>query len=428
MIKNKVFVVSRFDETKTKVQEFCQKNTLKYEESPTIDLNEDFIWIIDESIWEEYQEKNPMEVMPWSFILLTEGKENLSRNLVHYQNFSVLHYFIKYPSFLRYKRVLVLDDDIYQLRLIKKILRNIGLLPYCILKPASLEKALTIKPSLILLDLYMEDRKIDDICLEIKRHPDYSETPIVFLSASEKRDDVVGALENGANDFIKKPFFFEELIARVGVQLRIQYMYDEIKSFLINQEGLSKKLLDLLEESRLQKEQIERMNKLLKVKSITDPLTEIYNRGYLFNVLHREIERVKRYDEDLSLIMFDIDFFKRINDTYGHMVGDEVLKIVVNTIKKRIRTSDMLSRYGGEEFVVLLTNTNKDNAQRVAEQIRDNIESMTFKTKDGDKIKLTISAGITAYQKGEELDDFFVRLDEALYAAKHNGRNCTVVK
>jgi diguanylate cyclase (GGDEF)-like protein len=125
----------------------------------------------------------------------------------------------------------------------------------------------------------------------------------------------------------------------------------------------------------------------------------------------------------MSMIMFDIDFFKEVNDTYGHVVGDQVLRGVADIIRKRVRTSDMVSRYGGEEFVVLLTNTDRENARKVAEEIRENMEKISFKTKEGEKIKITLSGGVTDYRKGEEMDDFFIRLDQNLYHAKRNGRN-----
>lgn len=352
---------------------------------------------------------------------------------MHHENLLTIKYILKYPFFLRYKKILVIDDDVNQLRLIKNVLLEVGLRPYCLLHPKNLKHGLDQKPHLIILDLYADfegtekTEKLDELCRVLKKDFAFFEIPVMFISASEKKEDIVNALESGANDFVKKPFFFEELLARIGVQFRILYMYDEIKKFLNTQESLSKQLLDLLEESRMQKEQIEHMNHLLKQKSITDHLTQVYNRGYLFNVLQREIARSDRYEEKLSLIMFDIDFFKKVNDTYGHMVGDLVLKGVVEVFKKRVRTSDLIARYGGEEFVILLTNTELQNAAQVAEEIRLAVSQVVFKVHEGIKIQVTISGGVTSYQPQESLDYFFVRLDEALYKAKNQGRNQIVV-
>ena len=295
---------------------------------------------MDEEVWLEYALSHGLEELPWNFLLLTDQKENLSSHLAHHDNLLFIKYILKYPFFLKYKNILILDDDVNQLRLMKKLLSGVGLKPYCLLNPEYLDKGLARKPHLIILDLYTDDGKLDQVCRRLKKDFAFFEIPVMFVSATDKREDVINVLEIGANDFIKKPFFFEELIARIGVQFRILYMYDEIKKFLNTQESLSKQLLDLLEESRMQKEQIERMNRLLKQKSITDHLTQVYNRGYLFNVLKREVARAERYTEDLSLIMFDLDYFKRINDTYGHMVGDQILKGVVE-IAKRVRQTSL---------------------------------------------------------------------------------------
>lgn len=309
------------------------------------------------------------------------------------------------------------------------MLSSVGLTPYCIRQAENLQIGLKWEPELAILDLYMNNEtKIDQIFKEIKNNYKFFEIPVIFVSASEKREDIVSVLEIGANDYIKKPFFFEELLARIGVQFRIIYMNEENKKFLNTQEKLSQNLLNLLEEVRMQKEQIQRMNRLLKQKSITDPLTKVYNRGYFFNILKREIARVNRYREDLSLIMIDIDHFKNINDTYGHLIGDEVLKGMVNVCKKRIRTSDLMARYGGEEFVILLTNTSSENAYQVAEDVRKSVEKILFKTRSGEKFKVTVSAGITSYISAEDINDFFARLDDNLYEAKSNGRNRSILK
>lgn len=352
---------------------------------------------------------------------------------MHHENLLTIKYILKYPFFLKYKKILIIDDDIHQLKLIKNVLLEVGLKPYCLLNPSNLSIGLAQNPQLIILDLYADfsdtkkTGKLDELCRVLKKDFAFFEVPVMFISASDKKEDVIGVLESGANDFVKKPFFFEELIARIGVQFRILYMYDEIRKFLNTQENLSEQLLNLLEESRRQKEQIEHMNHLLKQKSITDHLTQVYNRGYLFNVLKREIARSHRYEEKLSLIMFDIDFFKKVNDTYGHMVGDLVLKGVVEVFKKRVRTSDLIARYGGEEFVILLTNTELENAARVAEEIRVAVSKAVFNVSEETKIQVTISGGVTYYQPKESLDHFFVRLDEALYKAKNQGRNQIVV-
>ena len=351
--------------------------------------------------------------MPWNYILVSVSKEDLRHNQVFIDNEIFFKYNLKYPFFLKYKSIVALDDDISQLKLIKAVLIKLGLAPYCISRVGSLDIALKREPALILLDLYMSDVKIDQVCRDLKSNYEYFEIPIIFISASQKREDIVGVLDSGANDYIKKPFIIEELIARIGVQFRIQYMYDEIKRFISSQENLSKKLLDLLEETQVQKEKIQEMNLLLKEKSIRDALTQVYNRGYLFEMLGLEIARTKRYGEDLAMIMFDIDHFKEVNDNHGHQAGDAILVSVAQIIQRRIRSTDMLGRYGGEEFVVILSLTSSEEARCVAEEIRKKIEMNIFE--EGDKkIELTISGGVTTYQNGESQELFFQRLDQAL--------------
>ncbi len=157
-----------------------------------------------------------------------------------------------------------------------------------------------------------------------------------------------------------------------------------------------------------------------------DPLTGIGNRAALDEVLRRELSHAGRHQSSCALIMLDIDHFKRVNDQYGHIIGDCALKIVANTAARCIRDGDLLFRYGGEEFVVLMRETGLEGASLLAERIRKNIET-TPSHCSGIDIKMTISAGISAYESGDSPLTLFVRADEALYVAKQNGRNQTFV-
>jgi diguanylate cyclase (GGDEF)-like protein len=157
-----------------------------------------------------------------------------------------------------------------------------------------------------------------------------------------------------------------------------------------------------------------------------DGLTQIYNKRYFVETLEREIGRAHRYRRDLSLIMFDIDEFKRINDTYGHLAGDHVLKQLAATIRSRIRREDILSRYGGEEFAIILPEIDNYNAMQFAEKIRGLIEMNSFRFEDSD-IPVTISVGVASIQPAfQESSDFIRVADEKLYAAKDAGRNRVV--
>jgi two-component system, cell cycle response regulator len=154
-----------------------------------------------------------------------------------------------------------------------------------------------------------------------------------------------------------------------------------------------------------------------------DGLTQIYNKRYFIETLEREIGRAHRYRRDLSLMMFDIDEFKRINDTYGHLAGDHVLKQLAATIRARIRREDILSRYGGEEFAIILPEIDNYNAMQFAEKIRGLVETSSFRFEESD-IPVTISVGVASIQPAlQEANDFIRVADEHLYAAKDAGRN-----
>jgi len=157
-----------------------------------------------------------------------------------------------------------------------------------------------------------------------------------------------------------------------------------------------------------------------------DGLTQIYNKRYFVETLEREIGRAHRYRRDLSLIIFDIDDFKRINDTHGHLAGDHVLKQLAGAIRGRIRREDILSRYGGEEFAIILPELGNYNAMQFAEKIRSLVESASFRFEDAD-IPVTISIGVASLQQDLHEPQEFIRIaDERLYAAKSAGKNRVV--
>ncbi len=153
--------------------------------------------------------------------------------------------------------------------------------------------------------------------------------------------------------------------------------------------------------------------------SITDPLTGAYNRRYFIRRIEEEVERVKRGGKSFSLIMMDLDHFKEVNDTYGHKIGDEVLRQLVNTVKERLRKIDLFARWGGEEFLILLPNTPLENAKHLAEEIRRRIEELSFPM----DIKITASFGVTEYRDGDSPDSLISRADDLMYKAKRLGRN-----
>ncbi len=203
------------------------------------------------------------------------------------------------------------------------------------------------------------------------------------------------AISKGASDFVFKPIRFEELKLR---------------------------LKRLLKERRLTEERYQMLEKLKKL-AITDGLTSLYNSRHFYNQLDLEIDRCNRYSHSLSLLLFDIDIFKEFNDSYGHLEGDKVLVRIGQVIRSCLRNMDTAYRYGGEEFTVLLPETNLNEAEIVAERVRTHVESETFMPAPGKIIRITISVGVTDYNNGEDIKKFVQRADQAMYLSKEKGRN-----
>jgi diguanylate cyclase (GGDEF)-like protein len=171
-----------------------------------------------------------------------------------------------------------------------------------------------------------------------------------------------------------------------------------------------------------------RHNKLLKQMQkliIIDSLTGVYNRRYFNIYMEKTIALSQRINSPLTLIMIDIDYFKKINDNYGHLCGDEALKHISEIIRRNVRNSDAYVRFGGEEFVIILPNTHLDEGQILAERIREAVEQSEF-TYNNEHIHISISMGISLYE-GEKIEGFIEKADKALYRAKENGRNQVVV-
>ncbi|GAA0818901.1 hypothetical protein GCM10009111_22270 [Colwellia asteriadis] len=241
---------------------------------------------------------------------------------------------------------------------------------------------------LVLLDMYMPGLSGLETLEKIKQQDKYLNLSIIMLSASNDEDEVVAALELGAADYVVKPYVTKILLARIRTAIKL-------------------------------KEKTEQLEYLAK----TDFLTGIHNRGSFFELSTNALSATDRATQPLVIVMLDIDHFKRVNDNYGHDVGDKVLVSFVECLTKHFRDYDILGRIGGEEFAVCLTNITTEKAHLVCERLRKAVEKLTI-IADDITINITVSIGITAAQgKILSIDALLKQADDALYSAKENGRN-----
>jgi diguanylate cyclase (GGDEF)-like protein len=205
-----------------------------------------------------------------------------------------------------------------------------------------------------------------------------------------------------------------------------QLLYFVIVSLILN--GIVMLFQSMMESSQRlvleQKQQLEAQNQALQHLSITDPLTQLNNRLKLDEAINYELERANRYGAGFSLIMIDIDYFKEVNDTYGHQAGDDVLVAVAQLIRSYSRKTDTVGRWGGEEFVIISPQTTQKGAKNLANNLAQTIRNHTFI----DGMNLTVSIGITAYLHNDSVETLFKRVDDALYVAKKEGRDQIVVQ
>lgn len=175
-------------------------------------------------------------------------------------------------------------------------------------------------------------------------------------------------------------------------------------------------------------QELERQKQILYRAATTDQLTDIYNRAYLMDVLQTEHQRSQRFSEVFSCVMFDIDDFKKVNDSYGHQMGDEVIKNIASIARKNIRSTDIVGRYGGEEYLIIMPNTNAQGATVIAEKIREMVAKTDFRNRKK-RINCTISLGIsdTTISSIKTHDDMLFNTDTALYQAKKTGKNKTMI-
>lgn len=290
--------------------------------------------------------------------------------------------------------ILVVDDTVGNLDILSDLLCD-----YDVVVATNGIDALEIceeeEIDLILLDIMMPQMSGIEVCQILKSKEDTKEIPILFITAKTDEASIQEAYEAGGIDYVTKPFRPVELLAKVKIQFQLQEM----------------------------------TNELIRLATV-DTMTGLYNRRHFANLSATSMSNALKDGTDLSVMMLDIDKFKTINDTYGHKVGDDVIVSLANILKSKQRKDDIISRFGGEEFVILLPKTDVKNANILAEDIRDSVEKSQVDLEDSQSIKFTVSIGVSNVDliNEKDVEKSLIRADEALYEAKNSGRNMVCVK
>lgn len=237
------------------------------------------------------------------------------------------------------------------------------------------------------------------LCTQIRAIDRLRHTPVLLLTDADETHQLMRALDIGVNDYIIRPIDVNELRARVRTQLRRKLYSERLRDMVSNAVELA----------------------------VTDPLTGLYNRRYLDAHLKSVVGRAIATSKPACLLIFDIDHFKNVNDSYGHAAGDDVLRDFAERLRRGVRGIDLVARYGGEEFVLIMPDTDAEFAAAVAERLRSDVERTPFSTRSGVSFPVTVSIGLSEWQpQGDSAEGLTRRADEALYAAKRAGRNRVV--
>ena len=299
-------------------------------------------------------------------------------------------------------KLLIAEDDLTSRTILTAVVSKWGYEPIAV---EDGEAALQVMqadnpPRLLLVDWEMPVINGLDLCKHIREQESSDPPFIILLTSRSSTDDVVAGLEAGANDYICKPFQNAELQARLEVGNR---------------------MLDLQQELNRAKEE-------MAFQASHDALTGLFNRRAIMETMGREIERTKRNMQPLYIGMCDIDHFKTINDTYGHLAGDAILQEVANRFNAALRPYDLVGRYGGEEFLILL-NSDESHVEGLFERIRKAIELDAF-LYEQESLRVTISCGVTQFSPSTDKrneTELLAAADAALYKAKNSGRNKIII-
>ncbi|HJD59667.1 MAG TPA: PleD family two-component system response regulator [Rickettsia endosymbiont of Omalisus fontisbellaquei] len=297
------------------------------------------------------------------------------------------------------KKILLINDDVVQAKNIKQMLLKITQNVKVISNSDELDIINEYTPDLVIISSTLENEDPLRISVILRGKAEISGVVIILQIDEDGMPLVVKGIELGINDYFVYPIEESELLARIRTQLRRKQYQDNLRNDLEQSVNLAAK----------------------------DGLTGLFNRRYFDIHLKQMIEKANKESIKLYLLMCDIDNFKHVNDTYGHQAGDKVLTIVSRILKNTLRVTDLIARFGGEEFTILLTDIDISKAIETAERVRVKIEYMDFPIEDQiEPLKKTISIGVTEYKKEESIESFIERADKAMYEAKTTGKNKVV--
>jgi len=299
-------------------------------------------------------------------------------------------------------RILIADDSLVSRRMLQAFLLKWGYEVVSVEDGDAAWKTLQAAdaPRMALLDWMMPGQNGVDVCRALRKLRPEPYTYLLLLTAKDAKESVVEGLESGADDYLTKPFNPQELKARIRVGLR---------------------LLDL-------EDKLVQAREAMRFKATHDILTGVWNRGAILEALDREVWRSRREGRSLGVLIADLDHFKSVNDTYGHLAGDIVLRDISKRMETEVRPYDAVGRYGGEEFLILLPGCNDVAVREKADQLRDVIARQPVSTEAGElRITMSIGGVATGDWPADSANHILQMADLALYRAKEEGRNRTVV-
>jgi len=300
-------------------------------------------------------------------------------------------------------KVLIVDDDAKIVEMLEIGLNAMGYDTVAAYDGGSVFKVVVDEaPDIILLDLNLPKKDGIEVCQEIREKITEIYIPIIMVTARDDTNSKIEGLDVGADDYITKPVDIKEVMARIRSMLRLKSLRDELK--------------DAKDE--------------LQELAVRDYLTGCYNRRYFMEILMLEVKKAVRYGRVISCVMLDLDYFKNVNDTYGHPIGDIALKWFADLLRDNLRDSDILGRYGGEEFILLLPNiSSQEEMELICNRLRETVEKTSVNIGDNE-INLTVSIGGSIFEGKNilDVDTIIEKIDNFLYEAKRAGRNCCKLK